>query len=51
MPAKNVRTTQTIQFWVQDVKFQTAMDIAIPNTAPVAQLLQATSITLWLDNQ
>jgi hypothetical protein len=50
MTSKEVRT-RTVQFRVQDVKFQTAAGFAIPNTTPVAQLLQAESVTLWLDNQ
>jgi hypothetical protein len=50
MTSKKV-PTRTVQFQVQDVKFQTAAGFAIPNTAPVAQLLQAESVTLWLDNQ
>jgi hypothetical protein len=36
---------------VQDVKFQTAAGFIIPNMAPKAQLLQADSVTLWLENQ
>jgi hypothetical protein len=50
MPTKKVRT-RTIQFWAQDVKFQTATGFVIPNMAPNAHLLQADSLTLWLDNQ
>jgi hypothetical protein len=43
--------TQTVQFWVQDVRFQMAVGLVIPNTAPMVQLLQAVSVTLKLDNQ
>jgi hypothetical protein len=50
MTNKKVRT-RTVQLRVQDVKFQTAAGYVLPNTAPVAQLLQAESVTLWLDNQ
>jgi hypothetical protein len=52
MPAKNVRT-QRVQFWVQDVKLQTAMGIVVPYMAPMADLLQAmlSVSTLWLHNQ
>lgn len=50
MATKKVRTW-TVQFQVQDVKFQTAAGFVISTTAPQAQLLQAESVTLWLNNQ
>jgi hypothetical protein len=42
---------RTVQFRIQDVKFRTADGTVIPNSAPVAVLQQAKSVTLWLDNQ
>jgi hypothetical protein len=50
MATKKVRI-QSVQFRVQDVKFQTTAGFVIPNMAPMAQLLQAASVTLWLDSQ
>lgn len=50
MPRRNART-RTVQFRVQDVKFRDANGVVIPNTAPLPQLLLATSVVLWLDNQ
>jgi hypothetical protein len=50
MPQANVRT-RTVQFRVQDVTFRQKNGTVISNTAPLAQLLQAASVTLWLDNQ
>ena len=41
---------RTVQFRVQDVTFRKG-PIIIPNTAPLQQLLQATTATLTIDNQ
>jgi hypothetical protein len=50
MPRKNVRT-RTVQFRVQDVTFRHADGTVILNTAPLAVLAAARSVTLFLDNQ
>jgi hypothetical protein len=50
MPKGTVRT-RTVQFRAQDVTFRRADGTIIPRSAPLAQLLQAASATLWLDNQ
>jgi hypothetical protein len=49
MPKANVRTW-TIQFCLQDVTFQTN-GVVLPHTYPLAQLLLAKSVTLFMDNQ
>jgi hypothetical protein len=49
MPRRNVRT-RTVQFRVQDVTFR-KHGVVLPNTAPLAQLALAESVTLYLDNQ
>jgi hypothetical protein len=49
MPRRNVRT-RTVQFRVQDVIFR-QNGIVLPNTAPLAQLAAAESVTLYIDNQ
>jgi len=50
MPKRNLRT-RTVQFRVQDVTFRRANGTIIPRSSPIAELLQAASATLWLDNQ
>jgi len=50
MPQPHSRT-RTVQSRVQDVTFRRYDGTVIPNSAPVAQLLQAASSTLWMDNQ
>jgi hypothetical protein len=42
--------TWTIQFWVRDVTFRCG-GLVLPSTAPLHQLEQAKSVTLYLDNQ
>jgi hypothetical protein len=49
MPRRNVRT-RTEQFRVQDVTFRQD-GLVLPNTTPLAQLVLADSVTLYLDNQ
>jgi hypothetical protein len=49
MPRRNVQT-RTEQFRVQDVTFW-HNGLVLPNTSPLAQLLLAESVTLYLDNQ
>jgi hypothetical protein len=49
-PKGNART-RTVPFRVQDVTFRRLDSTVIPNTAPRAQLLAASSVTLFLDNQ
>jgi hypothetical protein len=49
MPKANVRT-RTIQFRVQDVTFR-SNGVVLPHTYPLAQLLLAESVTLFMDNQ
>jgi hypothetical protein len=49
MPRRTVRT-RTLQFRVQDVTFRQD-GLVLPNTTPLDQLLQADSVTLYLDNQ
>jgi hypothetical protein len=49
MPRRNV-WTQTEQFCVQDVTFR-LNGLVLPNTAPLAHLAIAESVTLYLDNQ
>jgi hypothetical protein len=50
MPKPNIRT-RTVQFRVQDVTFRQADGTVLLNSAPLDQLLEAVSVTLWLDNQ
>jgi hypothetical protein len=49
MPKANVRT-RTVQFRLQDVTFR-HNGLVLPNTSPLAQLLTADSVTLYMDNQ
>jgi integrase len=49
MPSKN-RRTRTVQFRCQDVRLWRNRQL-IPHDAPLAQLLLADSVTLYLDNQ
>ena len=51
MPNRNVRMRTILQFRVQDVTFRRANGTIIPRSSPIAELLQAASATLWLDNQ
>jgi hypothetical protein len=45
------RSTRTVQFRVQDVTFRSQDGMVLPNTASLAQLSAAASVTLFLDNQ
>jgi hypothetical protein len=48
---KGTQATRTVPFRVQDVTFRHQDGTPIPNTAPLEQLTQAHSVTLFLDNQ
>jgi hypothetical protein len=50
MPKRNVRT-RTVQFRDQNVTFRRADGTITPRSSPIAELLQAASATLWLNNQ
>jgi hypothetical protein len=50
MPRRTVQT-RTVQFRVQDTTFRQADGLVLPNTSPLDVLLQADSVTLWMDNQ
>jgi hypothetical protein len=45
------KPTRTVPFRVQDVTFRRQDGTVIPNTAPLAQLRVAHSVTLFLENQ
>ena len=49
MPSRK-RRTRTVQFRCKDVIFRRNQEV-IPHTAPIAHLLSADTVTLWLDNQ
>jgi hypothetical protein len=49
MPRRNIQM-RTEQFRVQDVTFW-RNGLVLPNTSPLAQLISAESVTLYLDNQ
>jgi hypothetical protein len=49
MPAAN-RRTRTVQFWCQDVRFWKNWSL-LPHDGTLAQLLEADSVTMYLDNQ
>jgi hypothetical protein len=51
MPNRNVRMRTILQFRVQDVTFRRADGTIIPRSSPLAELHQAASPTLWLNNQ
>jgi hypothetical protein len=48
---KGKKPTRTVPFRVQDVTFRRHDGTVIPNTAPLAQLSVAHSVTLFLENQ
>jgi hypothetical protein len=50
MPRRAVHT-RTVQFRVQDTTFRNADGLVLPNASPLDVLLQADSVTLWMDNQ
>jgi hypothetical protein len=50
MPERTVQT-RTVQFRLQDVTFRRANGFVIPSTSPLDVLLNADSVTLWMDNQ
>jgi hypothetical protein len=50
MPKRTIQT-RTVQFRLQDVTFRRADGFVIPTTSPLCELLQANSVTLWMDNQ
>jgi hypothetical protein len=50
MPKRSVHT-RTVQFRVHDATFRQANGLVIPTTSPLDVLLQADSVTLWMDNQ
>jgi hypothetical protein len=50
MPKRTVQT-RTIQFRLQDVTFRRADGFVIPHRSPPADLGNADSVTLWMDNQ
>eukprot|EP00978_Attheya_sp_CCMP212_P009225 scaffold21799_cov40-Attheya_sp.AAC.1 len=48
---KSGKEARTVPFWVKDVLFRRQQHHILPNNSPLTVLLQADSVTLWLDNQ